>query len=80
MTEPKCFKIVKKEIWEQEVFVTALNKKAALELARAGHYEILNDPENAIIREKQIKSGSREKKTKLIESMNPKWIDLYDNL
>jgi hypothetical protein len=44
MTEPKCFKIVKKEIWEQEVFVTALNKKAALELARAGHYEILNDP------------------------------------
>jgi hypothetical protein len=44
MSEPKCFRVVKKEIWEQEVFVTADNKKAALELARAGHYEILNDP------------------------------------
>ena len=31
-------------------------------------------------REKQIKSGSRIKKIKLIISMNPEWKDLYDEL
>jgi len=31
-------------------------------------------------REKQIKSGSRAKKIRSIESMNPEWNDLYDTL
>ena len=44
------------------------------------YYEILNDPYNAITREKQIKAGSRKKKIKLINSMNPNWKDLYDDL
>jgi predicted GIY-YIG superfamily endonuclease len=34
----------------------------------------------AIAREKQIKAGSRRKKLALIEGMNPKWRDLYDDL
>jgi putative endonuclease len=33
----------------------------------------------AILREKIIKGGSRQKKIDLINSMNPKWEDLYDN-
>jgi len=33
--------------------------------------------EDAIAREKQIKAGSRAKKTKLIESINPGWEDLF---
>lgn len=41
------------------------------------YYEILDDMENAILREKQIKSGSREKKIALINSLNPNWRDLY---
>lgn len=36
--------------------------------------------EQAIVREKQIKGGSRKKKLALIESMNPTWIDLYDEV
>ena len=44
------------------------------------YYEIYEDPENAILREKQLKGGSRLKKTILIHSMNPDWEDLYDNL
>ncbi|MDL2296283.1 GIY-YIG nuclease family protein [Lachnospiraceae bacterium OttesenSCG-928-E19] len=36
-------------------------------------YKYIND---AIDREKQIKSGSRTKKITLIESLNPDWIDL----
>jgi putative endonuclease len=31
-------------------------------------------------REKQIKAGSRAKKVKLIESLNPDWKDLYETL
>ncbi len=44
------------------------------------YYEIFNDPYNAIAREKQIKAGSRKKKIELINSMNPDWKDLYDDL
>ena len=44
------------------------------------YYEVFEDPENAIKREKQIKAGSRLKKINLIESTNNKWIDLYENL
>ena len=44
------------------------------------YYEQYDDMDNAIIREKQIKGGSRKKKLILIESMNPKWMDLYDLL
>lgn len=44
------------------------------------YYEFLFTIEEAIAREKQIKAGSRRKKIGLIESENPKWIDLFDNL
>ena len=43
-------------------------------------YEIYNDVNEAILREKQIKGGSRAKKVKLIEEMNNQWRDLYDQL
>jgi putative endonuclease len=38
------------------------------------------DPHGAIIREKQIKAGSRQKKLELIDSLNPTWRDLYEDL
>ena len=40
------------------------------------YYETHESMDNAITREKQIKSGSRDKKLALIESMNPEWNDL----
>jgi putative endonuclease len=43
-------------------------------------YEIHETMESAIMREKQIKAGSRKKKIALIEGMNPEWKDLYDEL
>ena len=36
--------------------------------------------ETAILREKQIKSGSRKRKLGLIETMNPGWRDLYEDM
>jgi putative endonuclease len=43
-------------------------------------YESCDDIYIAISREKQIKAGSRQNKIKLIDSMNPSWNDLYDEL
>jgi putative endonuclease len=36
--------------------------------------------EEAIAEEKRIKGGSRLSKVKLIESTNPQWIDLYEEI
>ena len=44
------------------------------------YYEVFEDPENAIIREKKIKAGSRQKKIELINSINESWDDLYTRL
>jgi len=44
------------------------------------YYEDFNDIENAILREKKIKAGSRQKKVQLINGMNREWCDLYDEL
>jgi putative endonuclease len=44
------------------------------------YYEIADDIESAIAREKQIKNGSRKKKIALIQSMNPAFKDLYPEL
>jgi len=43
-------------------------------------YEMYDDSYNAILREKQIKAGSRKKKLDMINRMNPEWKDLYDEI
>jgi putative endonuclease len=40
------------------------------------YYDMCEDIESAILREKQIKGWARKKKVSLIESMNPEWKDL----
>jgi len=44
------------------------------------YYEVYEDISNAISREKQIKSGSRQKKINLINNINKEWKDLYEEL
>ncbi len=44
------------------------------------YYEVFEDVGNAILREKQIKGGSRQKKIELVDSMNKEWWDLYEEL
>ena len=43
-------------------------------------YEAYDGIINAIAREKQIKGGPRAKKIKLVEEINSKWNDLYDEI
>jgi putative endonuclease len=44
------------------------------------YYENFSDAKSAILREKQIKGGSRADKMKLIMKENPKFIDLYEQI
>lgn len=69
-------KNLKKRIWEHKNKVVK-GFTERYNLGKLVYYEIYSDPESAILREKQIKAGSRKKKIKLIEIMNPKWKDLY---
>jgi putative endonuclease len=49
-------------------------------ISKLVYYEICDSVEGAISREKQIKNYSRRKKIQLVESMNPEWKDLNDDL
>ena len=43
-------------------------------------YEVHEEMEPAILRERQIKAGSRAKKLALVEAMNPEWEDLFEGI
>ncbi|OWV06149.1 GIY-YIG nuclease family protein [Fibrobacter sp. UWH3] len=47
---------------------------------KLGYFEEYNDVRFAIEREKVLKGWKRERKIKLLESMNPTWKDLYFDL
>ena len=68
-----------KRIWEHKTkALEGFTKK--YNINKLVFFEIYNDPENAILREKQLKAGSRAKKIKLVTELNPAWKDLYGNL
>lgn len=68
-----------KRIWEHKnKVVEGFSKK--YNLNKLVYYEILDDIENAINREKFLKGKNRAYKNNLIESFNPKWIDLYETI
>jgi len=70
---------LKKRVYEhREKFVNGFTKK--YNVSKLVYYEIFEDPENAILREKKIKAGPRQKKIDLINSMNKDWSDLYKEI
>lgn len=53
---------------------------ARYNLDKLVYFEIFHSIDEAIAREKQIKGGSRKAKEKLIQSMNPDWKDLFEEV
>ena len=49
---------------------------ARYKITRLVYYETCSDPYGAIYREKELKRWGRERKLRLIESMNSGWLDL----
>ncbi|MFV0141067.1 MULTISPECIES: GIY-YIG nuclease family protein [unclassified Empedobacter] len=44
------------------------------------YYKSFHSIEDAITEEKRIKAGNRKNKLKQIETLNPNWIDLWDEI
>jgi len=68
-----------KRVWQHKNNVTeGFTRKYSVHMLV--YYELAEEMGAAIAREKQIKGGSRAKKLAMIESMNPDWRDLYDDI
>ena len=68
-----------KRIWEHKNnIVEGFSKK--YKLNKLVYYEIAENIETAIAREKQLKGKKRQFKNELIESMNKNWGDLYESI
>lgn len=67
-------------VWKHKNKIDKKSFTARYNVNKLVYYEEAGDPEYAIKREKQIKAGSRKKKIELIESMNPEWRDLYEDI
>jgi putative endonuclease len=70
--------LVKRVYEHKEKMVEGFTKKYNVD--KLVYYEVSDGIEEAILREKQIKAGSRKKKIDLIKSMNPGFKDLYYGL
>ena len=66
-------------IWQhKEKAVSGFSGKYACD--KLIYFVVCETMEQAITEEKRIKGGSRSKKLSLIETMNPNWNDLYDDI
>ena len=68
-----------KRIWEHKnEVVEGFSKK--YKLHKLVYYEIIDNIESAIKREKYLKGKCRNYKEDLINKFNPEWVDLYENI
>lgn len=66
-------------IWQQKSnVVEGFTQKYGIH--KLVYYEVFEDSENAILREKRLKKWNRTWKMRLIEEQNPEWNDLYETL
>lgn len=66
-------------VWQHKAgFVDGFTKRYGLH--RLVWFEVHETMESAIAREKQLKAGNRRRKLELVESRNPGWRDLYDEI
>jgi putative endonuclease len=69
-----------KRVYEHKHHLYSNSFTAKYNVEKLVYYEMFEDIETAIHREKQIKSGSRKKKKDLINSMNPEWKELFNDI
>ena len=69
-----------KRIYEHKHHADPDSFTAKYNVTKLVYYEHTTDVTAAIEREKQLKGWNRKRKNKLVESMNPRWEDLYDSI
>ncbi|HEY8100481.1 MAG TPA: GIY-YIG nuclease family protein [Burkholderiaceae bacterium] len=70
--------LVRRVYEHKEGFVSGFTKQHSIKTLV--YYEVFDDPESAIYREKQLKAWKRAWKIELIEQANPYWNDLYADI
>ena len=68
-----------KRVWQHKNKV-ASGFTSKYNINKLVYYEIAQYPMDAITREKAIKNLVRKKKNQLVESVNPNWKDLYEEI
>jgi len=69
-----------RRVYEHRNHLDKTSFTARYNVEKLVYFEETTSSRAAIEREKQIKSWSRKKKDKLVESKNPNWQDLYDGI
>jgi len=67
-------------VWQHKNKVYPKSFTARYNCDKLVYYLFYPHIEEAIAAEKSIQAGSRKNKINLINSLNPKWFDLYDDL
>jgi len=70
---------LQKRIWEHKT-KTVKGFTQKYNANKLVYYEIFDDPENAIKREKRLKYWRRQWKNELVETQNANWKDLYEDI
>jgi putative endonuclease len=70
--------LIKRIEEHRQKLVDGFTKK--YEITNLVYFEAFEDISDAIIRERQIKEWKRTWKTELIQSVNPYWRDLYEDI
>jgi putative endonuclease len=68
-----------KRIWQHKNKI-AIGFTEKYKLNKLVWYEMHETTESAIQREKAIKNWKRKWKLRVIEEMNPKWLDLFEDI
>ena len=69
-----------RRVYEHKNHIDKESFTAKYNVTKLVYFEQTTDVKSAIEREKQIKSWSRDRKISLIFEMNPKWVDLYNQI
>jgi putative endonuclease len=71
---------LQRRVWEHRTHYNPSSFTARYNLEYCIYYEYFANIELAILREKQLKKWTREKKEALIKTMNPAWEDLWKDI
>ena len=69
-----------RRVLEHKEKVNAKSFTSKYNINKLVYYEMCDEAYTALSREKQLKAGSRSKKKNLIDSINPEWKDLTDEI
>ena len=69
-----------RRVYEHRNCVDSSSFTARYHIHKLVYFEETSDVYAALEREKQIKSWRRARKNALVESMNPRWYDLYPRI